>query len=151
MWNSFCLFVCLNLSCFFFKKSFTYFSAMLGLCCCAGFSLIASSGGCCLVAVRGLTAVASLVEHRLVGSGLQSLQHVGSVITAPGLQSTGLVIVVNGVSCPLACGIFPNKGSNLCLLHWQEDSLPLSHQWSPEFFDSLLLSLLIGISLYSNV
>ena len=23
-------------------------------------------------------------------------------------------------------GIFPNQGSNLCLLHWQEDSLPLS-------------------------
>ena len=24
--------------------------------------------------------------------------------------------------------IFPNQGSNLCLLHWQADSLPLSHQ-----------------------
>ena len=31
-----------------------------------------------------------------------------------------------------ACGIFPHQGSNLCLLHWQADSLPLSHQGSPE-------------------
>ena len=27
-------------------------------------------------------------------------------------------------------GIFPTPGSNLCLLHWQADSLPLSHQGS---------------------
>ena len=25
------------------------------------------------------------------------------------------------------CGIFPDQESNLCLLHWQADSLPLSH------------------------
>ena len=25
-------------------------------------------------------------------------------------------------------GIFPTQGLNLCLLHWQADSLPLSHQ-----------------------
>ena len=28
-------------------------------------------------------------------------------------------------------GIFPTQGLNLCLLHWQADSLPLSHQGSP--------------------
>ena len=28
----------------------------------------------------------------------------------------------------MVCGIFPDRGSNLCLLHWQVDSLPLSHQ-----------------------
>ena len=27
--------------------------------------------------------------------------------------------------------IFPTQGSNLCLLHWQVDSSPLSHQRSP--------------------
>ena len=31
----------------------------------------------------------------------------------------------------MACGIFSDLGSNLCLLHWQVDSLPLSHQGSP--------------------
>ena len=28
-------------------------------------------------------------------------------------------------------GIFPTQGSNPCLLHWQADSLPLSHLESP--------------------
>ena len=28
-------------------------------------------------------------------------------------------------------GIFPTQGSNLCLLHWQADSLPLSLLGSP--------------------
>ena len=32
-------------------------------------------------------------------------------------------------------GIFPTQGWNLCLLHWQVDSLPLSHLGSP--FSSL--------------
>ena len=35
------------------------------------------------------------------------------------------------LSCPVACGIFPDQGSNLSLPHWQADSLPLSHQGSP--------------------
>ena len=30
-----------------------------------------------------------------------------------------------------ACGIFQDQGSNPCLLQWQVDSLPLSHQGSP--------------------
>ena len=29
--------------------------------------------------------------------------------------------------CSMTCGIFPDQGSNPCLLHWQADSLPLSH------------------------
>ena len=37
-----------------------------------------------------------------------------------------------GVGCHfLLQGIFPTQGLNLCLLHWQADSLPLSHQGSP--------------------
>ena len=41
----------------------------LGLCCCAGFSLVVESRGYSLVVVRGLlTVVASLVEHRLYGA-----------------------------------------------------------------------------------
>ena len=31
-------------------------------------------------------------------------------------------------------GIFPSQGSNLCLLHWQADSLPLSPQGKPCVF-----------------
>ena len=38
-----------------------------------------------------------------------------------------------GLSCSVACGIFLDQGSNPCLLHWQVDSLPLSHQGSLEW------------------
>ena len=38
---------------------------------------------------------------------------------------------MQGFSCSEACGIFPNQGSNPCLLHWPADSLPLAHQGSP--------------------
>ena len=38
------------------------------------------------------------------------------------------------VGCRFLCqGIFSTQGSNPCLLHWQVDSLPLSHQGSLEW------------------
>ena len=68
------------------------------------FPLVAASGGYSLVAVRRLlTAVAArAVEH-------------------------GSIAVVHRLDCSTACGIFPDQGLNLCLLHWQENSLLLSH------------------------
>ena len=41
------------------------------------------------------------------------------------------VAVAHGLSCSVACGIFPDQESNLYPLHWQADSLPLMHQGSP--------------------
>ena len=38
---------------------------------------------------------------------------------------------MHGLTCSEACGIFPHQGLNPRLLHWQADSLPLSHQGSP--------------------
>ena len=35
------------------------------------------------------------------------------------------------LSCSVACGICSDQGSNLCPLHWQVDSSPLSYQGSP--------------------
>ena len=43
----------------------------------------------------------------------------------------GSVVVAYGLSDPEERGIFPDQGLNLCLLHRQADSLPLSHQGSP--------------------
>ena len=63
--------------------------------------------------------------------GLQSLWPTGSVVVAPGLQSIGSILVAHRRGCPMAYEIFPDHGSNLCLMHWQADSLPLSHQGSP--------------------
>ena len=34
----------------------------------------------------------------------------------------GLVVVGHGLSCAVACGVFPDQGLNLCPLHWQVDS-----------------------------
>ena len=64
---------------------------------------------------------------------LQWLRHVGSVVVAPGRQNTGSVVVAHGLNCSTACGIFPDQGSNPCLLLWQMDSIPLSYQGNPRF------------------
>jgi len=54
---------------------------------------------------RLLIAVDSLIaEHRL--------QSMGSV----------LIVVAHRLSCSEACGIFLDKVSNPCSLHWQADS-----------------------------
>ena len=46
--------------------------------------------------------------------------------------NTGSAAVVQGLSCSVECEIFPDKRSKPSLLHWQADSLPLSHQGSPQ-------------------
>ena len=98
---------------------------MLGLRCYTGFSLVATSKGCSLVAVcRLLTVVASLVSE----NGLYGTQ--APVAAVPRLDCTGSVVRVHRLSCSMACGIFPDQGSNPCLLHWQADSLPVSHEGS---------------------
>ena len=46
-----------------------------------------------------------------------------------------------GVGCHfLLQGIFPIPGSNLCLLHWQANSLPVSLQRSPTISHSVQFS-----------
>ena len=67
-------------------------------------SLVAVSWGCSLV-----------VEHRL-------LIAMASLVAALRLYGPGSVVVAHGLSCLMACGIFPNQASSLCSLHWQVDS-----------------------------
>ena len=57
--------------------------------------------------------VASLIaEHGPWGMQASVAAALGSVALAPGL------------SCSVACGVFPDQGSNLSLLHWQVDAFP---------------------------
>ena len=42
--------------------------------------------------------------------------------------------MVHRLSCSMAYGIFPDQGLNMCLLHWQVDSL-LSYQGNPPLCD----------------
>ena len=51
-----------------------------------------------------------------------------SVVLFLRLWSTGSVVVGNKPSCSEQVG--SSRGLNPCLLHWQADSLPLSHQGS---------------------
>ena len=77
--------------------------AVLDLCCCAGFSLVAVH--LLLLAVAPLVA-----EHRLEGTQT-------SVAVARGLSScasTGSVAVAHRPSCSVTRGIFPDQGSNQC-------------------------------------
>ena len=97
---------------------------MLGLHCCRSCSLFVCMGfslWCLLM----LQSVGSWVCR------LQQLQLMGSVLSVPGLSSTDSVVVAPGLSCPRACGIFPDQALNPSLLHWQADSLPLSHWGCP--------------------
>ena len=84
---------------FFFNKFIYLFLAALGLRCGAGASHC-SGFSCC---------------------GAQALGARASVVVARGPESAGSVVVVHGLSCPAACGIFPDQGSNPCPLHWQAD------------------------------
>ena len=55
----------------------------------------------------------------LAGGG----SHCGaSLDTEHRLYSAGSAVVACGLSCPMACGIFLDQGSNPCPLHWQVNS-----------------------------
>ena len=83
------------------------------------------------VSVRGLSLVA-------VSGGHSSSRCAGLSLSQPlllrstGSRRAGSVVVAHGPSCPAACGILPDQGSNPCPLHWQADSQPLHHQGSLE-------------------
>ena len=84
------------------------FLAALGLCCCArAFSSCGERASHC----SGF----SCCRARALGTR-------ASGVVARGLWSAGSEVVVHGLSCSVACGIFPDKGSHLCPLHWQADS-----------------------------
>ena len=100
--------------------------------CCARSSLLHGLFSSCweqgllFVSVRGLLLLQS------TGSRCTGFSSCGTWtqlwLTSSRASSVG---VVHGLSCSEACGIFPDQGWNLCHLHWQLDSLPLSHQGSP--------------------
>ena len=88
--------------------------AVLGLCCCQGFSL---------VEVRGLLPSCDVwAPHCGCFSccGAQALGSLVSIVAASGLKSCSARL-----SCSTARGILRAQEWNPCLLHWQADSLPL--------------------------
>ena len=82
------------------------------------------------VSVRGLSPVAASGGHsssRCAGPPPpQPLP-----LRSTGSRRAGSATVAHGPSCSVACGIFPDQGSNPCPPHRQADSQPLRHQGSP--------------------
>ena len=96
-----------SLQTFIYLKFIYLFLAALGLRCCAQAFSICSERGY------------SLVEGcRLLSPCWASL------VVEQALECLGSVVVVDGFSCPTACGIFPDQGLNPCPL---ADSSPLYH------------------------
>ena len=88
--------------------------------------------GCCALVTKSCLTLCASMDCNPPGS-------VGFLWDFPGNNT--------GVGCHfLFQGIFPTQGSNLCLLHWRADSLPLSHLGS-----ILKLTLMQILSLSSPV
>ena len=71
-------------------------------------------------------------------------------------RQAGSAVVVQELSCSVACEIFLDQGLNQCLLHWQAGSLPLSHRGSlrvrfdlqfihPVFLRSVFLAFVLNL------
>ena len=72
------------------------------------------------------------------------------LLQSTGSRCAGSVVVAHGSSRSVACGIFPDQGSNPCPLHWQADSQPLRHQGSPVWVFSLQNCMISLYILYIN-
>ena len=83
--------------------------------------------------MRGLSLVVASGDHSSSRCAGLSLSR-PLLLQSTGSRHAGSVIVAHGPSCSVACGIFPDQGSNPCSLHWQADSQPLRHQGSPKSF-----------------
>ena len=68
------------------------------------------------VSVRGLSLVAASGGHSSSRCAGLSLSR-PLLLRSTGSRLTGSVIVAHGLSCSAACRIFPDQGSNPCLLH----------------------------------
>ena len=68
-------------------------------------------------------AFSSCSKQELLSScGAEGFSLQWLLVAAPGLYSIGPRVAVPGLSCPMACGIFQDHGSNPCPLYWQVDS-----------------------------
>ena len=81
------------------------------------------------ISVRGLSLVAASGGHSSSQCVCLSLSQ-PLLLRSTGSRHAGSVVVAHGPTCSMACGIFPDQGSNPCPLHWQADSQPLHHQGS---------------------
>ena len=116
-------------------KFYSFFLAALGLCCCAGFSLVVS-GGLLFVTVCGLP-LAGLVLLGSTGCRVCGL----SSCRSQALEHR-LLVAVGRLSCPSDVGSYRTRdwpGSSALA----GGSLPPSHQGSPEIFTLKIIHFII--------
>ena len=123
--DSFFFFSFLPLSFFFFKLGL-----FLGFVCLFVCLFVYLWLCWVFVSVRGLSLVVASRGHSSSRcAGLSLLWPL--LLRSTGSRRADSVILAHGPSCSVACGIFPDQGSNPRPLHWQADSKPLHHQGSP--------------------
>ena len=105
------------LICFIFLNFIYLFLAVLGLCC-----WMQAFSSC-----DRLELHSSMQASHCGGFSCCSARALGCT----GFSSWGSVVVAHRLSCPMACGIFPDQGWDPRPLHWQVDSWPLDHLGSP--------------------
>ena len=124
-----------NIITFFLKKHtssylgfFVFFVFVFWLCwifvAMCGLSLVAASGGYSLLRYVGFS-LRWLLMLWSTGSRCAGFSSCGSGLSSYGSQALGAqasVVVAHGLSCSVACGIFPDQESNPRPLHWQADS-----------------------------
>jgi len=112
---------------------------------CGTWALHCGDFSCCRAQALG-TQASAVVAH-----GLQQLWLMG--FSSCGLWSLecSSVVAAHGLSCSVVRGILLDQGLNWCLLHWQVDSLQLSHLGSPGFlFWCLAILEKSGINCFPN-
>ena len=98
----------------FFLINYFYFWLCWVFVSVLGLSLVAASGGHSSSRCAGLSLSRPLL------------------LRSTASRRVGSVVVAHRPSCSVACGIFPDQGSNPCPLHWQADSQPQFHKGSPK-------------------
>ena len=112
-------------------------SAVLGLGCRVGFFWLQRARASLWVQCMGFSLQSRGSRHVDSGCGSQAWEH-------------RLVVVALKLCCSAAGGLFPGQGSNPWILHWQADSLPLSHQGSPSHFSLFAIGRICKASPRSN-
>ena len=93
--------------------NFYFFLVALSLCCQESFLQFQGAGRC---GEWGLLFLS--VPQLLIVGGF-------SCCRQQALGAPASIVMVHGLSCSMACRIFPDQGLNPCPLHWQTNSYPL--------------------------
>ena len=96
-------------------------------------SLVAASGGYSPLWCSGFS-LWRLLSLRSTGSRHQGSRSCGTGLSSWGSQSIeqGSIAGAPWLHCSAACGVFPDQGSNPCLLHWRVDCSPLVPPGKPQ-------------------